>query len=94
MGIEILLIVFGGYFIHDAVTQEPKPKAAPPIVQELTVEERKAIVTIDDGLVVTEHESSVLTQVIAKQANETVSVAFKEVRKTPEGYLIKDLSGN
>lgn len=95
--IETLIIIFGSYLIFGDDEPDVKQKEPAAQVQEVEVQTRRAIVTINDGLSQSKHESLIVigdnseTQQALKD-NQPVSV--KTVTRNNDGYIIADLSGD
>lgn len=92
--IEALIIIFGGYLIFSdepEVNKSPKPEAQ---VQEVEVETRRAVVTINDGVSQTKHESIIIIGEDNTTKEQGEQATPKKVTRNKDGYIIADLSGD
>lgn len=96
--IEALIIIFGGYLVfgddEPEVSQSQEPVAQ---VQEVEVETRRAVVTVNDGISQTKHESIIVLDddfEVDQAAEEATPVIVKPITRNKDGYIIADLSGD
>ena len=92
--IEAFIIFFGGYLIFSdepEVKELPEPAAQ---VQEVEVETRRAVVTINDGASQTKHESIIVIGEDSTTKEQGEQTTPKTITRDKDGYIIADLSGD